>query len=312
VGVVEMMENHLKRSLSPIQKWSMNTIVKRKIKLTVSFTMTNGTGHRQNWAGEAIIIRRSDVERVHAYAREHCSLRDFLIVHLPMEIGLRNSEIRTLRRENIHFENRSFEVLDSKKLELFPLPLDMLSLQLIKDLVGDKTEGYVFTHEGSWTNVKHDMPLSRVEIWQIVHEIAEEAGVKNCNPRILRHYFAAHWIFDLKGNIVVLQRILRHKNLTVTTIYVSKLSFFEDIQKAYEGIRNSPLVPETTDGKRNNISRRGVTSPEDILKVTCAQKVAGETICNGCDYVGFCKYAPLPSCASECRFKPKIKEELKI
>ena len=295
-----MMENHLNQSLSPFQKGSMNAIVKRKIKLTVSFTMTNGSGHKSNWTGEAIIIRRSDVEHVHAYAREHCSLRDFLIVHLPMEIGLRNSEIRTLRIENIDFESRSFDVLDSKKLELFPLPLDMLSLQLIKDLIEDRSEGYVFVHMGSWTSAKHDVPLSHVEVWKITRDIAEEAGVQGYNPRMGRHYFAAHWIFDLKGNIVVLQRILRHKNLAITTIYVSKLSFFEDIQKAYEGIQNSPLVPKQPDIKQSSISLAG---GEDTNLRTLNRLVAGETICNGCFNVEFCKFAPLPSCVLECRFK---------
>jgi len=296
-----MMENHLKSSLSQsaVEKWRCNSIVKAKITMKVSFLMTNGGQQRQSWAGEAIIIRRSDVEHIHDYAREHASPRDFLIIHIPMKIGLRNSEIRTLRIENIDFENHSFEVLDSKKYELFPLPLDMLSLELIQQLIGERQEGYVFTHQGSWTQVKAEEPLSRVEIWQITHDIAEQAGVAKLNPRILRHYFAAHWIFDLKGNIVVLQRILRHKNLTVTTIYVSKLSFFEDIQKAYEGIQNSPLVPETA--QLNEFSQFGVSK---------AGWVAGETICDGCGYVGFCKFAPLPQCASECRFKPKQKVKL--
>lgn len=298
------MDKQFNSSLSRAQKWCNNSIVKHKVTLKVSFTMTNGTGHRQNWVGEAIIIRRSDVEHIHAYAREHCSLRDFLIPHIIMEIGLRNSEVRTLRVENISFEDRSFEVLDSKRHELFPLPLDMLSLQLIKDLIGDRAEGYVFTHEGSWTNVKADQPLSRVEIWQIVHDIALEAGVKNCNPRILRHYFAAHWIFDLKGNLVVLQRILRHKNLTVTTIYVSKLSFFEDIQKAYEGIQNSPLVPET-DLRGINVDPMNVSQSHRT-----PFKVAGETICSGCFNVEFCKFAPLPEWRKTCVYKPEQKVKM--
>jgi hypothetical protein len=305
------MENHFNQSLSPVEKWRSNQIVKQKIKLTLSFTMTDGSSHRQNWAGEAIIIRRSDVEHVHDYARQNACPRDFLIIHIPMKIGLRNSEIRTLKIENIDFENRSFEVLDSKKYELFPLPLDMLSLELIQQLIGERQEGYVFTHQGSWTQVKRDEPLSRVEIWQIIHDIALEAGVKGFNPRILRHYFAAHWIFDLKGNIVVLQRILRHKNLTVTTIYVSKLSFFEDIQKAYEGIQNQPLIPETA------LERTHFASGLPEENSPCRERnfriseVAGETICNGCVHVEFCKFAPLPSCASECRFKPEQKEMIK-
>lgn len=282
-------QKHFNESLSQsaVEKWRCNQIVKRKIKLTVSFTLTNGGSQRRNWAGEAIIIRRSDVEHVHDYARQNACPRDFLIIHIPMKIGLRNSEIRTLRIENIDFENRSFEVLDSKKYELFPLPLDMLSLELIKDLVGDKQEGYVFTHLGSWTQVKADEPLSRVEIWQIFHDIALEAGVKDFNPRMARHYFAVHWAVVEKKSVVTLQRILRHKSLAITQIYLGKLVFFEDIQTEFEGIQNQPILDQT--------------------RLSDALRISPNSICEGCGYVEFCKFAPLPSCASECRFKPEQK-----
>ena len=315
IGEKSKMVNQFNSSLSQsaVQKWRSNQIVKQKIKLKITFTMTNGTGHRQNWAGEAIIIRRSDVEHVHDYVRQNAYPRDFLIIHIPMKIGLRNSEIRTLRIENIDFENHSFEVYDSKKYELFPLPLDMLSLELIQDLIGEREEGYVFTHQGSWTQVKADQPLSRVEIWQIVHDIAEEAGVEGFNPRILRHYFAACWYEEMKRlgsrkTLVGLQRILRHKSLAITQIYLGKLVFFEDIQSEFEGIQNSPLVPETL---------AHVTSAKTPLcrardnRVPIAWESAGQTICNGCGYVGFCKFAPLPSCVDSCRFKPEKKEMIK-
>jgi len=298
--------NHFNQSLSPVEKWRSNQIVKQKIKLTISFTMTNGTGHRQSWAGEAIIIRRSDVEHVHDYARQNACPRDFLIVHIPMKIGLRNSEIRTLRIENIDFEERTFQVLDSKKYELFPLPLDMLSLELIKDLIGPRPNGYVFTHQGSWTRVKADEPLSRVEIWQIFQNLGREAGVKDFNPRMARHYFAVHWAVVEKKSVVTLQRILRHKSLAITQIYLGKLVFFEDIQSEFEGIQNSPLVPETAQASYKKMISHG----DGSLKLK-SPWVAGETICNGCANVEFCKFAPLPSCAESCKYKMK-KEELKI
>jgi hypothetical protein len=285
----------------------MNKVVKSKMRLTVKLLMTNGGTHRRDWAGEAIVIKRSDVEHVHAYAQQHANPRDFLILHIPMKIGLRNSEIRSLRIEHIDFENRSFQVLDSKKYTFFPLPLDMLSLQLVKDLVGERCEGLVFTHRGSWTKVKADEPLSRVEIWQIIHDIAEKVGVKGFNPRILRHYFAAHWVYDEKKSLVTLQRILRHKSLAVTQVYLSKLSFFEDVQREFDGVQNSPLVPETTQLQLNDVSQFNTRNSKQV------GWVAGETICNGCSNLALCrswtqKNSPLPSCASECRFKPEKKE----
>lgn len=228
---------------------------------------------------KTIVIKRSDVERVHDWARENCSLRDFLLIRLPMKIGLRNSEIRMLRIENINFENRTFQVLDSKKYELFLLPLDVLTLQLIQDLIGKRQEGYVFPHTGSWTSVKCDMPLSRVQIWQIVHDIAEQAGVKGFNPRLLRHYFAAYWIYVEKKSVVTLQGLMRHSDLSVTFFYTRRLTFFEDWQREYDGVKNGPFL----EFEQESISLE-------------------DSICKRCSNLPLCKYAPLASCASSCRF----------
>jgi integrase len=251
----------------------------------------------RNWASEAIIIKRSDVEHVHDWARENCNLRDFLLIRLPMKIGLRNSEIRTLRIENINFHDHSFQVLDSKKHMLFPLPLDMLTLQHIQDLIGMRTEGYVFTHTTSWTYVKHAQPLSHVQIWTIIHEIAEKAGVKGFNPRILRHYFAImylreqeeqpDWQRKRRRTLETLRKLLRHSHLGVTQIYLSKLTFFEDMQEEYESVQNEPIV--------NQAAPMGFEPT---------------SICNDCSNLTLCKFQPLPSCVTKCRFYAPKQEVL--
>jgi integrase len=309
------MSNHFNPSLSQssVQKWTRTAIIKCKLKLRVTFYMTNGGEHRSNWQGKAIIIRLNEVIKVynHAYQKYEqtptkLNLRNFSIIRLGRKCGLRNSEIRTLLIEGIDFETRIFQVLDSKKHVYFPLTADVLTLHFIKELIEGIQRGYVFPHMNGWKIRKKGEPLSYVEIWQITHNIAVKAGVKGYSPRMGRHYFAAHSIFDLKMNVVVLQRILRHKNLAVTTVYLSKLVFFEDIQKEFEGIRNSPIVPETADVLKTEASLRGCSFPRQSLSV------AGETICNDCSNVEFCKYAPLPSWRKTCVFKPEKKEELKI
>jgi len=254
----------------------------------------------RNWASEAIIIKRSDIEKVHDWARENCSLRDFLLIRLPMKIGLRNSEIRTLKVENINFHDHSFMALDSKKYELFPLPLDMLTLQLIQDLIGNRNSGYVFEHKSSWIHVKANQPLSRVQIWEIIHDIAEKAGVKGFNPRILRHYFAImylreqeeqpDWQRKRRRTLETLRKLLRHSHLGVTQIYLSKLTFFEDMQEEYESVQNEPIVDQV-----------------DPLGFEPSAGFEPASICNDCSNLALCsswtkKSAPLPSCVSSCRF----------
>lgn len=252
------------------------------------------------------VIRRRDIEKVHDWVRDRyvdaqklsreqmlIALRDYMLIRLPMKIGLRNSEIRMLRIEDINFEDRSFEVLDSKKYERFPLPLDVLTLQLIQDLVGTRREGFVFQHVASWTHVKADQPLSRVQIWNIIHDIAEKAGVKGFNPRLLRHYFACHWIYVEKKNVVTLQRLLRHSDLSVTFFYTKALSFFEDDQDEYDGVRSDAFQEVEESAKiplQNQIAGPNLVSLED-------------SICKVCSNLFLCKFAPLPLCVTSCRFK---------
>jgi hypothetical protein len=43
-------------------------------------------------------------------------------------------------------------------------------------------------------------------------------------------------------NLEVLRRILRHKSLAFTQIYLSRLIFWEDMQQEYERIQDAPFV----------------------------------------------------------------------
>jgi integrase len=234
--------------------------------------MTDGGYHRHRWSGQATIIRRTDIEHIHDYARQNCSERDYLIIRLPLKIGLRTGEIASFRIENIDFATQSFQVLDSKQKILYPLPLDMVTLQLIQDLIRDRLEGYVFTRVRSWKHTKKDLPLTLQDIWHIVHEVGEEAGVHGFTPRMLREYFAANWAYTEKKSLPVLQQILRHKSLETTQVYINKLVFWEDVQREYD--QGGPMLTGM--------------------------------ICKDCSIVNVCKFAPLPSCVEGCRYKPKL------
>jgi integrase len=242
--------------------------------------MKNGGFHRGKWASTAIIVRRTDIERAGEYARNYASLRDHLIFHLPKEEGLRTGEICTLRREYIDFEDGSFFVFDSKQKIVcpYPLPMDMLTLQLLQDLIGTSREGYVFPHEKSWKHARQDQPLSVQEVWHVIRDIGLRAGVKGLKPRDLREYFAWKWAVKDGKNIVTLQMILRHESLETTQVYVHKLYSWEDMRRDFDSKKAGPLVTET--------------------------------ICSDCGIVETCKYAPLPSCVESCRFKTIKKQEI--
>jgi len=228
-----MNQKHFNGSLSRVSNCRSEASVKWTFRAKIKVTMTNG-GKRYGSA-DAIIIRRVDVEKVHDYARINCDLRDYLLIRLPMKIGLRTREIATLTVEDIDFQTRSFRVLDSKKHRFYPLPLDVLTLQLIKDLTNG-LRGLVFRHKTYKRN--EGKPLTNVTIWKAVRVIGECAGVKGFHPRVLRHFFACDWHIVQHKSIEGLRRILRHKNLSVTHSYLARLVFFEDIQKEFEETQN--------------------------------------------------------------------------
>jgi hypothetical protein len=326
------MQKHFNPSLSPpwVQKWNSNTRVKARIRVTVSFAMTNG-GFHQHGSGEAIIISRTDVEYVHDWAWKNASLRDFLIIRLPMKIGLRTFEISTLRAEFINFENRRFQVLDSKKHKYYPLLFDRITLDLIIELLGGRREGYVLPHMKNWEPWKNQ-PLSKVTIWKITRRIARLSGIKNWEehtPRLGRHYFVCKWLKDMKmpgskKTVIGLQRYVRHINPGSMFFYTRRLYFIEDLDEEFSSEERQPFAdPETARGNLASEvpkAQLGVSYPlgshgqlGDIRSVHQVPPPCGTTICNGCSNLALCqswtgKSVPLPSCVSVCRFKTIKKE----
>lgn len=178
-------------------------------------------------------------------------------------------------------------MLDSKKKVLFPLPLDVLTLQFIKDLCLFRTQGYVFRQTRSWKYVAGEKPLTDATIWHTIHKIAGEAGVPNFNPRMLRHYFAAQWVRDQNKSVSGLQDILRHESLESTQIYIGRLSFWEDTQREYDQIKSGPFVE---------------FQGEETATVQIQR--AHAKICNDCVAIQVCKYASsMPECASACSYR---------
>ena len=156
-------------------------------------------------------------------------------------------------------------------------------MELIKVLAGKRSEGYVFRQLKSWKHKYVARPLRTGTIWIRIKTIAEGAGVLNFNPRMLRHFFAAEWHRSNKS-LEVLRRILRHKSLAYTQVYLSRLVYFEDVQQAYDEVMNGPLV-----GSNPTPSRP----------------------CSDCSIVNVCKYAgTVPEYALGCRFKPTVKMEV--
>jgi integrase/recombinase XerD len=231
---------------------------------------------------KAKMLSRTDVNHVFEYARANCCLSDYLLVRLFMQTGIRTGEICTLRIENIDFEKCHFHVLDSKKKELFELPVDVETVELLKLFLGERREGYVFQQVKTWRNVRHDKPLTRAHIWQKIKKIGQNAGVQGLKPRTFRQYFSAYWHYKKHGSTKGLQHYLRHDNLASTDAYLESLFFTEDLEVEYRVCMD-------------HVAR--ALDPEQLPPV-----------CRNCGNVSVCKLIEeikeeIWDCMTDCKFK---------
>ncbi len=203
---------------------------------------------------ESIVLRRSDFLRLHDYALEHAPLRDFCLVRVPMKSGLRPGEIRHLRWEGVDFDKLTLNTLDSKKHVVCPIPMDALTADYLKRLHDQKTSlfGWVIERDPmgkAWA--KRSGPLGYDALDKVIRKWAKAAGVENWKHMCLydlRHYFAASWAYPTDGkrpgNLHALSKIMRHKSMLYTQIYLSRLVFYEDLQAEFSRLQSWPFAAE--------------------------------------------------------------------
>ena len=164
--------------------------------------------------------------------------RDQIAIRLGVKMGLRPGEIRLVCKEDISFQTRKVRLDYCARTRPRTVPGDPETLELIEDYTADRNRG-VILQPGSRYVTKPGEPLSRVSLWNICRSIAKAARIphwKEYYPYLWRHFFAADWD-QRKGNTNTLRGILGHQSLTTTTIYLSRLIFWENHLREYDRIK---------------------------------------------------------------------------
>jgi integrase/recombinase XerD len=146
-------------------------------------------------------------------------LRDRAILELFYASGLRISELTGARLENLNLQERIIRVVGKgSKTRLVPIgriacdAIDQYLTQERVHLVGRKTGNEVFLS-------RHGKKLTTQRVWQIIKEIAGNAGFDtNVYPHLLRHSFATHLLAN-GADLRVIQELLGHADISTTQIY---------------------------------------------------------------------------------------------
>tara|TARA_B000000557_G_scaffold192038_1_gene157611 strand:- start:3400 stop:4281 length:882 start_codon:yes stop_codon:yes gene_type:complete len=153
---------------------------------------------------------------------ELLGLRDRCIIELLYSCGLRVSELCELKVNNIQFDSNVIRFFGKGNKERI-IPLTFYAKEWL--------EKYLYQSRQILSNRKlsdqkyvflsnNGKRLTRAAIWQSIKKYVGAAGItKTVSPHTFRHSFATHLV-DGGANLVEIQKLLGHSDISTTEIYV--------------------------------------------------------------------------------------------
>lgn len=157
--------------------------------------------------------------------------RDLMLLELLFYSGLRNTEARTQRIENVDFINRVIFVKEGKGRKDRNVP--------IPKYLAERLREYTRGRESGWLFGGRDMNgcISATHLRRIVKKCAIVAGLRHASevhPHTLRHSYAT-FLHDHNIDLRTIQENLGHADIVSTSIYVHVSTRLrkESIDKAF-------------------------------------------------------------------------------
>ncbi len=144
-------------------------------------------------------------------------LRNYLIIHLMLDNGLRRKEVINLEYKDI--SEKYISIYDAKggKDRIIPISQDLYTkIQEFKKN---------FTFPGLNTRTKI-FDLSEYGIATMFRRLRQRTGLNKFNPHLLRHTFATSYIYH-GGSVVFLSIILGHEEISTTQQYLHLSNSFK-------------------------------------------------------------------------------------
>jgi integrase/recombinase XerD len=147
------------------------------------------------------------------------SLCDDAILELAYASGLRLSELKNLRLEQLHLEAGFINVIGKGNKERI-VPVGRTAVEALNryldagrpQLVTPKSSGNVFLSQ-------RGTPFASVTLWLHIKNRVRRSGIeRNVTPHMLRHSFATH-LLEHGADLRVIQELLGHVNISTTEIY---------------------------------------------------------------------------------------------
>lgn len=183
-------------------------------------------------AAEVHGLLRAAGESSHGLAR-----RNYALVQLMLQTGLRIGEVAALRRADITLRGRvgAVRVRHGKGLKEREVPLNATARRALRQLfekdLAARPEDPVFRST-------HNQPLPIRSIQNTITALVRRAGLTRpgISAHSLRHTFALAWLRQHPGKLVELAQLLGHESLDTTALYTRASS--DDLA---QGVEQTPF-----------------------------------------------------------------------
>jgi integrase/recombinase XerD len=146
--------------------------------------------------------------------------RNRAIIETMYSCGLRVSEACNLKLSDLYL-SEGFIKVEGKGSKQRLVPISERAIAEIMDYMTDRAEIPIKPgHEDYlFVSAHFKKQMSRITLFHIIKELAEQAGIKNTiSPHTLRHSFATH-LLEGGANLRVIQSMLGHEDIGTTEMY---------------------------------------------------------------------------------------------
>jgi len=165
------------------------------------------------------ILDAEEVARIFQQAEDRAAsgegnaLRNLALLELLYGSGLRASELVTLPRGALR-KGQPFLILSGKGGKERLVPISSRAEAAVEQWIE------LVPRASAWLFPGGKSHLSRVRLFQIVRQMAADAGIapERISPHVLRHAFATH-LLSGGADLRVLQSLLGHADIATTQIY---------------------------------------------------------------------------------------------
>ena len=157
--------------------------------------------------------------------------RDELVIEVLYQTGIRQSELRNIKDNDIDTNKQTIKILGKRNKErIIPIEKDLINLisRYInlrnKQFPERKNNNLIVNNKGEESTPKF--------IYNIVHKILKEVTtIEQKSPHVLRHTFATH-LLNRGADIRAIQKMLGHNNLSSTQVYTHNT--IDKLKEAYK------------------------------------------------------------------------------